>query len=151
MGFPLRDKITGGYPIIMKFTLHLYWRRIENAFQTRSKSHIFSLRMELPFRFILNFSECTKLQQCKMCIWFVGNVRCCHHGWTIKNWNKFHNTLGPGTNGDTTFIRCVTCGNSLISKVLTINSGGRGLTNPWGDHSIWGGFYRGDQPNSILL
>ena len=24
--------------------------RIENTFQTRSKSHIFSLRMELPFR-----------------------------------------------------------------------------------------------------
>ncbi len=35
--------LTGGYP---------------NTFQTRSKSHIFSLRMELPFRFILNFSEC---------------------------------------------------------------------------------------------
>ena len=47
MGFPLRDEIMGGYP-----------RRIENTFQTRSKSHIFSFRMELPFRFILNFSEC---------------------------------------------------------------------------------------------
>ncbi len=54
MGFPLRDKITGGYPIIMKF------RRMENTFQARSKSHIFSLRMGLPFRFILNFSECSQ-------------------------------------------------------------------------------------------
>ncbi len=27
-------------------------------FQTRSKLDLFSLRMEMPFRFILNFSEC---------------------------------------------------------------------------------------------
>ncbi len=47
MSFPLRDKIMGGYP-----------RRIEKTFQTRSKSYIFSLRMELPFRFILIFSQC---------------------------------------------------------------------------------------------
>ncbi len=92
MGFPLRDKITGGYPIKMKFTffvrvdfqffhnfvpdkngntilikkpLQLSWCRIENTFQTRSKSHIFSLRMELPFRFILNFSECRTTQPFK--------------------------------------------------------------------------------------
>ncbi len=30
-----------------------------NAFQTRSKLDLFSLRMEMPFRFILNFSECS--------------------------------------------------------------------------------------------
>ncbi len=34
----------------------------ENIFQMRRKSHIFSLRMVLPFRFILIFSEsCLKL------------------------------------------------------------------------------------------
>ena len=31
---------------------------MESAFQTRSKLDLFSLRMEIPFRFILNFSEC---------------------------------------------------------------------------------------------
>ncbi len=32
---------------------------MENAFQTRSKLCLFSIRMELPFPFILKFSECT--------------------------------------------------------------------------------------------
>ncbi len=50
MSFPLQDKIMGGYPIKMIYKIH---------FRQDSKSHIFSLRMELPFQLILNFSECT--------------------------------------------------------------------------------------------
>ncbi len=73
MGFPFRDKITGGYPIKMKFTFSV---RVDfkYTFQTRSKSHIFSLRMELPFRFILNFSECTTGYVNRKCIQCWQNI-----------------------------------------------------------------------------
>ena len=38
---------------------------IEDKFQMRSKSHFFSIRMVVPFQFILNFSECGFMHKVK--------------------------------------------------------------------------------------
>ncbi len=46
------------------------------TFQTRSKSHIFSLRMELPFRLNLNFSECNS----EWLLWIAFDVS---YGFTV--------------------------------------------------------------------
>ncbi len=44
-------------------------------FRIRSKSHVFSLRMELTFRFILNFSECRHYANRKCITSFVNITR----------------------------------------------------------------------------
>ena len=88
-----RLNLTKSHSNMILFFLKFTTRRVSsqysvvpNSFQTRSKSHIFSLRMELPFRFSLNFSECrahynVKLHFLFLCIEVSPEGNRCEWAW----------------------------------------------------------------------